>query len=634
MVYDDSVREEIRARMDIVEQIGSTIQLNRKGTSYTACCPFHKEKTPSFTVNPQRQTYHGFGCGEGGDIFKWIMKQENVTFPEAIELLAKEVGISLPDYSKGEKDRLAPARKALEMASILYQELFWNSSEAKNARDYLLDKRQIKKEIAERFQIGYSLDSWDFLVKNLPGKEGVSLQDLSLAGLVAESPQHQFYDRFRGRLMFPIHDSSGRAIGFSARSLNPTEKGGKYINSPETPLYHKGNVLYGLHLAKKAIHETGKVIVVEGNIDTMRMHQEDHKNTSAPCGTAFTTFHALLLTKKFPGSEILYLFDGDKAGQEATIKTVGKTFWVGNVRASTLPQGKDPAEIYEEGSNISPYLENSQDGLDWLIKTLATKKNFNPKEFSGQQVLVNQFKEFFQDTPQEYREIALEFVAQKLGVQPASLESRLSTKQKKGSHEISDSRVIRENLERQLLYQMAHTHDLDSWSYLFEKRNILDSFQNPCFRDTLDFLRKHFDRKASIGTLFEKPEESISYLLNGEMESGKTLDSGAIDIFFHTNSYHPGWKKNTSPKKQENSETLLARQERISNERKKRKEATELKIEETPKLGDLEATLDTLIAVTISDKMVRGIESKQYVQGLSNVLDHAASILRKNHGLH
>jgi DNA primase catalytic core len=636
MGHEDSVKEEIRSRVDIVEYIGSSISLKRSGSGrYVACCPFHKEKTPSFIVNSQRQMYHCFGCGDGGDIFKWVMKNDEMTFPEALEFLAEKAGIVLPGYSRGEKDKFASARKALETASSLYQDIFWNSTQAKHARDYLLETRQIDRTIAERFQIGYSPDSWDFLINNLSKKEDISIQDLKLAGLIAENSQHseRIYDRFRGRLMFPIQDPSGRVIGFSARTLSSKDKV-KYINSPETPFYRKGNVLYGLHLAKEAIHQTGRAVVVEGNIDVMRMHQEGHQNISAPCGTALTTSQALLLAKRFPGSEILYLFDGDKAGQEAAINAVGKTFWVGNVRASTLPEGKDPAGMYEEGLDVSPCLEKSQDGLEWLITTLSKKKRFNPREFSGQQVLVDHFKDFLQDAPSEYKGIALDLIAQRLGVQPSSLQGRFFKRQDKLSNLNVDGGIGREILEKRLLYQMAHVHDLDSWDYLLEKRHLLDSFQNPCFKATLNFLAKHFNKETIAGSLFEKPEESVSCLLREEIASGKTIDVEAVNIFFERGSYSSGKKKSIPSNGQENSETLQARQERMFNERKRKTELFESKRQEEPKLVDLEATLDALIAVNISEKMIKGMQSGNYVPGLSHTLDRIREVLRSDDALH
>ena len=313
-----SVTDEIKARLDIVEVVGSYVQLKKAGRTFKGLCPFHAEKTPSFVVNPDRQTWHCFGsCGTGGDIFTFIQRAENVDFPEALRLLAERAGVELrprtpTDQAEDEtRQRLFDIHAAA--ASLFYNTLL-AAPAAAPARAYLA-QRQVDDATRDRFGLGYALDSWDHLLTSLQAR-GYRPDEVAQAGLAVEREGGGHYDRFRARLVFPIRDERGRVIGFGGRTLADAVP--KYLNSPQTPLFDKGAGLYALDLAKDAIRRTGVAVVVEGYMDVVSLHQRGFHNVVASLGTALTEAQ-VALAARHAGTLVLAL-DADTAGNAATLR--------------------------------------------------------------------------------------------------------------------------------------------------------------------------------------------------------------------------------------------------------------------------------------------------------------------------
>jgi DNA primase len=370
--------DEIKARIDIVDLVSETVQLRRSGKNYTGFCPFHpNSRTPAFVVFPESGTWRCFGqCNEGGDIFKFVMKKEGWDFPEAMRNLAEKAGVQLklptPEEQAAteEHDHL---RNILEEAIVYYRHQLLNTPAGKFALEYLRDKRKLNDEIIETFGLGYAPNSWDETLKYFLSK-GHRQQDLIDSGLVSQRQENAFldadthrsgvYDRFRHRIMFPIRDERGRMAGFGARVLNPDDIP-KFLNSPQTPIFDKGHLLYGLDRARKTIRTQDQAVIVEGYLDVIALHQAGFTNAVSPMGTALTEHHLYLL-KRFSRRIILAL-DPDAAGDKATLRGLQvarqamdreqepvfdargllgyEARLQADIRVTTLPAGLDPDEL-------------------------------------------------------------------------------------------------------------------------------------------------------------------------------------------------------------------------------------------------------------------------------------------------
>ena len=343
--------EQIAAANDIVEVIGSYFPLKRAGANFKALCPFHQEKTPSFHVSPQRQTFHCFGCGVGGSVFRFVMEYEHVDFPSAVRKMAARVGIPIvEERASAEEDRQHEARRTLlklhAEAADWFQDNLLKKPFAEAAREYL-KKRGIDKAVAKNWQLGFAPDSWDAFLK-WAGDRGYARAQLLQSGLVKprdEEPSgDEIYDRFRGRIIFPICNDVGEVIAFSGRSLEPDPQVAKYLNSPETPLFQKGRVLFGLHKTKRALIEANCAIVCEGQLDLISLFEAGVKNVVAPQGTAFTEFQARIL-KRFV-DEVVLCFDADQAGQKAAAHSLHPLLQNDLlVRVVDMPVGEDPDSL-------------------------------------------------------------------------------------------------------------------------------------------------------------------------------------------------------------------------------------------------------------------------------------------------
>ena len=376
------ILEDVRFNNDIVEVIGSYFALKRGGGSFKACCPFHKEKTPSFTVNPQRQIYHCFGCGAGGDVFAFLMQHEGVDFVTAAKMLAQRAGIAIE--LDEQKDDGSPRKDDLykihEELSHFYQRCLLKMKSAEHARAYLKE-RGLDATVIEEFRIGFAPDRWDTVLQ-WGEKNKHSVEQLEACGLILkpskENAKVKFYDRFRNRLMFPILDQQSRVIGFSGRALEEDPRSGKYINSPETSLFHKSRVLYALDKARRHIvsADSREAIVCEGQIDVIRCHQAGVLNAVAAQGTAFTDDHARIL-KRYADSVVI-VFDTDKAGQDASIKTASVLMTAGiAVRIACLPDKDDPDSfIRKKGvDEFRAIVDRAVSAVAFQVRVLSEREN-------------------------------------------------------------------------------------------------------------------------------------------------------------------------------------------------------------------------------------------------------------------
>jgi DNA primase len=340
--------EDIKARIDIVDFINESVPLRQAGTNWKGKCPFHNEKTPSFMVSRDRGSWHCFGCSKGGDIFTFIQEQEGLDFPEALRLLAKRAGVELREYNKEEQTQRTKVLDVLRWVSRYYQEVFRKAADAEPARAYL-KQRQVNEESLEDFGVGYAPAAWDTTYQALK-KKGFSDDDIFQAGLTIKKDRGAgYYDRFRNRIMFPIQDVNGTVVGFSGRVLDAlVDPNGpvpaKYINSPQTIVYDKGHVLYGLDKAKQEMKRAGRAVLVEGQMDCLMSHQAGVKYVVATSGTALTADQVGLLRRYT--TNLVLAFDQDVAGAQASLRGVDQALQAKmDVRIVRLSQGKDPDEL-------------------------------------------------------------------------------------------------------------------------------------------------------------------------------------------------------------------------------------------------------------------------------------------------
>lgn len=343
--------ENVKSRLDIVDVIGHYIELRPAGVNMKACCPFHGEKTPSFMVHRERQTFHCFGCGEGGDMFTFIQKQENVEFPEALRILAEKAGVTLTKRDPKVENEKTRIKDILELATKFYEQQLW-ADVGTSARDYLMNKRGLTEDTIRTFKIGFIPTGWDHFSKFI-AQRGFTNNEIVQSGMViTRTGSSGYYDRFRERIMFPIMSSYGETIAFTGRLLPEREgdekAGGKYVNSPETPVFYKSSVWYGLNVAKQSFRETKSAIIVEGQMDVIAAHQAGTHNVIASSGTAMTEDHVLVLKRHV--DTLLFAFDSDSAGVTALKRALFIAWKHGlTTNVITLPEGvKDPGDYAKD----------------------------------------------------------------------------------------------------------------------------------------------------------------------------------------------------------------------------------------------------------------------------------------------
>lgn len=422
--------EQIKERLNIEEVVGSYLTLKRAGANLKGPCPFHNEKTPSFMVNPERQIFKCFGCGEGGDIFTFIEKIEGVDFYNALKILADRAGVKLKANAvkKGDTEYKADQKTRLyeinELAAKLYHKILIDHPKADKARNYLKE-RGLSQETLDKFNIGYAPNSWDFLIRFMESKR-FSRTDVYKAGMLAQNQQGEYYDRFRGRIMFPINSVMGSPVGFTSRVLVDDGKQAKYINSSESPIYHKGRVLYGLDKAKLAIRENGMAVVVEGQMDVIACHQAGFGNVVASSGTAFTEDQLQILARYAP--IVAFAFDADAAGEAAMKKAILMSVKLDiPVKIIEIPAGfKDPDEALRKDRKLWQMAVNGarlaiEVWIDKLVRQYDTSDISNKRKIAKEVLPV--IKQINSEMEKEHY---IKFMARKLAVSESSLLQDLS----------------------------------------------------------------------------------------------------------------------------------------------------------------------------------------------------------------
>ncbi len=380
-IFSTNFLERVRAASDIIDVIGSYVPLKKAGANFVALCPFHKEKSPSFNVNPNRQIFHCFGCHKGGDVFTFVKEYEGLDFPEAVKRLAERARIPI-EYERGGPDQRAGFLKETllnihEQLTQRWHNTLLNEAAGQLARGYL-QQRGVSAEAISLFRLGAAPDAWDDTV-NWAKNKGFELVDVERAGLILRRDAGTgYYDRFRGRLMFPICDEQGRVIGFSGRLLSGNEKTAKYVNSPETPIFTKSKVFFGLDKSKRVLLDVGQAVVCEGQLDLIACFMAGIQNIVAPQGTAFTSDHGRILKRYV--NEVVLCFDSDEAGQNATVRSLDQLLESGlAIRVAVIPAPHDPDSfIKAEGANAFKHLiERAAGFFDYYLGRLCSTNDTN-----------------------------------------------------------------------------------------------------------------------------------------------------------------------------------------------------------------------------------------------------------------
>ena len=424
-----ATRERIRAASDIVDVIGGYLPLKRAGANFTALCPFHKEKSPSFNVNPQRQIFHCFGCGKGGDVFTFVQDYENIDFMDAVRRLADRAKIPL-EFESGPGDLASRHLKdqLLEIHDKIaqrWQNVLAGEAAGEMAREYL-KTRGVAPDAIKLFRLGAAPDAWDDTVNWATGRD-YPLDLVEKAGLIIRKEETgKYYDRFRGRLMFPICDESGRVVGFSGRVLSGDEKTAKYVNSPETPIFTKSKIFFGLDKSKRAILDAGYAIVCEGQLDLIACFMNGVPNVLAPQGTAFTEQHARIL-KRYANEAVL-CFDSDNAGQNAIVRSLDHLLAAGlAVRVVVVPPPHDPDSFIKEfgGAQFLELVKNARGFFDYYLERLCATN-----ELSSDKGRLAVLKGMAESVHKTGNGVLVDTYAQKtalrLGVSPASVRAEFA----------------------------------------------------------------------------------------------------------------------------------------------------------------------------------------------------------------
>ena len=496
----ETVIDQVRLSIDIVDVVGDHVALTRRGKSFVGLCPFHDDSTPSLNVSQEKQIYKCFACGAGGNSFTFLRDIENISFIEAVRQLADRAGIALPDAKPADPDQqevFDQLYRANELAIKYFHHLLTQDEKAVDAMAYL-EKRGINRDVIDAFSLGYASDQWDGFLQ-VATRRGFSPQILERAGLVlANQKGSGFYDRFRNRITFPIHAATGRPVAFGARALDPNEQA-KYINSPETPVYNKSATLYGLWRDRDAIRDAGVALVVEGYMDLIALTQYGIENAVASSGTALTTDHARLLRRYAP--KIILIFDGDTAGATAAMRGIGSLFEVGlEVRVVTLPDDHDP-DSYVRAHGPDGFLsltENAAPAIDFLMEQFAQRDDLSTIDGKTRTAhalaeLVGRIKD------NALKQFLIKDIAEKIGIDEETLigitqRQRRSTRSQNGQAE-PEPYDTRPRSERELLtFLMQHPETADS---VFNQISP-DNFTNSAYRQIAAMIAQNRQQKQSI----------------------------------------------------------------------------------------------------------------------------------------
>jgi DNA primase len=507
----ENILDEIRSRADIVEIVSEVVVLKKAGKYFKGLCPFHSEKTPSFTVSPDKQIYHCFGCTAGGNVFKFLMETQSLPFVEAVRILASKVNVVIPSprrsvaESRQEKER-ETILKSNRLAAEYFTATLDHPQKGKKAREYL-KSRNFSGETLSKYQLGWSTPNWQDLMNALGHK--ASHSDLENAGLIKQkdgSSGNNYYDRFRARLMIPLKDLYGNVIGFGARIIGEGEP--KYLNSPETPLYKKGRVLFGMHLAKQPMRQENQAILVEGYFDQIRAHEKGILNVVATCGTALTPEQAGLLKNHV--QTVILVFDSDNAGRLAAQRgyevLIEKDL---NVRIGHLPKGHDPdSYIQEFGPEIFlQFIKNAKPFIESYIDEASASGNLGSP--AGRMEVVNRVLPLLAKVKNNLeRSEWVRYLSEKAGVDDNALlkELKKALTQNQSKVKATPIRSIdKPNPELYLIHLLLSNQQV---AKEIHARVTLDEFSNPELRQIgeLIYALLDADKPVQVDRLLDKAE--------------------------------------------------------------------------------------------------------------------------------
>ncbi|MFH1336410.1 MAG: DNA primase [Candidatus Zixiibacteriota bacterium] len=528
--FSPELIDRIRDASDIVEVISEYVPLKKRGKNYLGLCPFHAEKDASFTVTPQKQIFYCFGCGEGGNVIHFLMKHEKLSFPEAIELLAKKANIPLPKENWREKqgglsDKLYYAN---QVANEYFVKSLYREAPGKLARQYL-KKRGFDPDTQKIFSLGFAPPEWEGLIRFAQTKD-IKPEILTQAGLTVPRTEGKgSYDRFRKRITFPVFNLSGKIIGFGGRVLDEKDEP-KYLNSPETPIYQKGKILYGLSFSKEEIRQKGSAILVEGYVDLITLYQTEIKNVVASSGTAFTADQAHLLSRY---AEKVYLFfDADSAGQSATFRSVDLLFSEGlEVFVVSLDPGEDPDSFVRKFGQkaVEDKINQAKTFIDFKCESLG--KDFSQLSLREQETVIRDLAETAKKITDDIRKnLFIKKIAQVFKVDEPTIfklvgkkiKSTVHSPQSTANKAKDDSKLLgQEKIERGIL------------RILMEDRKLLktvsgklppEDFLSSEYRELFELIKT--ERKASPAGLIDKTENEKTKELIAQIA---TLDLGPAE---------------------------------------------------------------------------------------------------------
>jgi DNA primase len=514
--------EEIRSRHDLVEVVSSYIELKKTGRNYVGFCPFHSEKSPSFTVSPEKQVYYCFGCQNGGNLFTFIMQIEDCSFPEAVRFLAEKAGINIDAASAAPVSR----KEGLEREALLkmhsfarqyFEDALWNTPRGKKVLDYLF-KRGLAEGTIRDFQLGYAVNSWQGLTGRLQ-KKGFDLQLSARCGLTGKNNEGRYYDYFRERLIFPIWDSRGRVIAFGGRILRQGEP--KYLNSPESPLFSKGRNLYGLHLALPHIRREKYALLVEGYMDVILLHQHGIKEALAPLGTSLTEKQVALLRGRL--DKIILAFDADTGGEIAALRGIELLKNEGcRVMVACLPEGQDPADfVRKHGGNVfrSEVLEKARSILEYRLYIIKKKHDLQKEE--GRVEYWRESRKILADV--------LEIPEREQYLKKIAKEIDLSLEVLRGDLE----KIIQSNsLKKDIVYKESKTNKNVSLRELVERELITCILQYP------DYLKHLKEFEIDVSSFTEGPNRQIMQYLFDLDRQGREIEIAALLSYFSDQEMH------------------------------------------------------------------------------------------------
>jgi DNA primase len=563
-LHPDTI-EAIKERVDIVDVISEYVVLKKKGKDYSGLCPFHDEKSPSFSVSPTKQVYYCFGCGQGGNTFKFLMELGKRSFGDVVLELANRYQVPIktlePEQKKELQRQLSQREQLYEILAVttaFYQHVLYQP-QGEKALKYLKEKRGLKPEIIQQFQLGYSPEGWETLYRYLVEQKHYPLALVEQAGLIKpRKTNNGYYDQFRDRLMIPIQDIQGRVIGFGSRTLGTDEP--KYLNSPETPLFDKGKTLFGLDKAKNSIQKQDQAIVVEGYFDVIALHAAGFTHAIAALGTAFSQDQLKLLLRYTDSKQVIFNFDADKAGTKATQRAIGEIeplIYSGqvNLRVLNLPEGKDADEFLKSSpESIQQYQElinNSPLWFDWQIQQLVVNKNLK-KADDFEQVgkgMIQLLKQL-EDSNQRayYLQYCAEILSQGdtrlLPIQVDNLLSQLkngllagSQNQKRSSQKFANSNTHGLLQEAEILLLQIYLHCPECRSEVIQKleeKDLIFSYSHHRFlwqkileiQDSMDLGRDSNNRLFSLlqDVYLEYPEQMKQVQLLFHLSENDTED--------------------------------------------------------------------------------------------------------------